>query len=233
MKLNRSGMNRPLNQGLVLWLKMSEGAGIRAHDVSGYRNHGTLTGPTHLPTWTDGVSGSAVLFDGIDDYIAMSNLINGIQGTFSIWFKLSQLNVTQYIGSSADEATNQHYFAFLRIDSSNNPTIRLGENADPTNSIRGTTTFEIDTLYHVCTLSDSTQYKIYVNGIEEVLVVDNGANDGKWLDSVTDKDNLVLGVSKKGAPSAYFKGVIGDVRIYNRALSAAEVRQLYLERGYE
>ena len=38
---------------------------------------------------------------------------------------------------------------------------------------------------------------------------------------------LEVDIGRFGAFGAYFTGTIDDVRIYNRALSAAEVQQLY------
>src|SRR3989338_8998500 len=60
----------PNNLGLVNYWSLNEGTGTVATDASGTGNTGTLTGG---PTWVTGKYGSAVSFDGTDDYVAVSD----------------------------------------------------------------------------------------------------------------------------------------------------------------
>ena len=44
---------------------MDEGSGNIIYDSSGNGNNGTIYGAT----WTDGISGTALTFNGVDDYV--------------------------------------------------------------------------------------------------------------------------------------------------------------------
>ncbi len=44
--------HNPIRNGLVLFLRMEEGAGLTAYDQSGYGNHGTLNPASSPPVWT-------------------------------------------------------------------------------------------------------------------------------------------------------------------------------------
>jgi hypothetical protein len=66
--------------------------------------------------------------------------------------------------------------------------------------------------------------RIYDNGIEIPVTL---SNVGAWP-NVTDTTNLSIGRWTAGSdPGGPFDGTIDDVRIYNRALSAQEVKRLY------
>lgn len=63
-------------------------------------------------------------------------------------------------------------------------------------------------------------YKFYINGS-----LDNSVSDTN-LGFLDYGDNPILGISDGGN---YFQGSMADLRIYNRALSSAEVQALYNE----
>jgi len=56
-------------RGLRLWLSFNEGSGSTAYDSSFYNNHGTIVGAV----WTDGKFGTALYYDGVDDYVDCGN----------------------------------------------------------------------------------------------------------------------------------------------------------------
>ncbi|UCD13768.1 MAG: hypothetical protein JSW60_09475, partial [Thermoplasmatales archaeon] len=57
--------NFPLNRGLLANWKFDEGSGDTAGDSSGHGYDGTIYGAA----WTTGHSGTALDFDGVDDYV--------------------------------------------------------------------------------------------------------------------------------------------------------------------
>lgn len=61
------------DEGLVAYYSFDEGGGSSAYDYSGNENDGTVYGAA----WTEGVSGGALAFDGVDDYVwlAIHNLL--------------------------------------------------------------------------------------------------------------------------------------------------------------
>jgi hypothetical protein len=67
--------------GPVAHWDMDEGEGTRAFDSSGNNNHGTISGAT----WTQGKYGSALSFDGADDYAQAT--VAGTKTAYSLWVK--------------------------------------------------------------------------------------------------------------------------------------------------
>jgi hypothetical protein len=66
---------------------------------------------------------------------------------------------------------------------------------------------------------DSNRLKVYLNGVELVLVYDSA------VPAVAFNDGFTL---KIGCYSAScFNGTMDDVRVYNRSLTPDEIRQLY------
>lgn len=92
----------------------------------------------------------------------------------------------------------------------------------------GATTLSTGTWYHLCGVynSSNSTLKLYVNGVEAGSVTASG--------TATDT-NGDFAIGRNGSNAAlYFDGLVDDVAIFNRALSASEVLQLYEEQqqGY-
>ncbi len=77
--------------------------------------------------------------------------------------------------------------------------------------------------FHVLAIWDGTYARMYVNGMQEGI---SSAGSGSNM-AATQPINIGRGYGS----SRHFLGQISDVRIYNRALSAEEVEQLY--KGYD
>jgi hypothetical protein len=79
--------------GPIGYWNFDENIGTTAYDRSGNNNHGTLGTNGSMPTWTTGKYGSALKYDGIDDYtlIPDSPLWDNFTTndfTFSLWAKI-------------------------------------------------------------------------------------------------------------------------------------------------
>ena len=61
------------DEGLVGYWPFNEGSGTTAKDISDYGNHGTLYGSMTDDDWVQGVTGTALDFDGVDDYVQISD----------------------------------------------------------------------------------------------------------------------------------------------------------------
>lgn len=91
-------------------------------------------------------------------------------------------------------------------------------------TVAGTTTLAIGTTYHLVGVRDSAAglLRIYVNGVQENTVAAGAAPSASAN---------ALRIGNQAALDRAFDGYLEDVRFYNRALSAAEVQELYLARG--
>ena len=218
--------SRPLNSGLVGYWTF-DGKDVpngRANDVSGNGKHGNLISIATSTFYTQGKIGQGFRFDGVNDRVLISTVPTITQPyTVSIWFKFSILG------------TNKHILTF----GSGNPT--------PTVSITGSNLFEIDAAsagsfrtfcnktfnasdlnkwwhvtYIVNSATDASQWKCYLNGID--VGTTNSNSSGTYMEPPS--TNWTIG-NYPGLSSRFWNGFLDDVRVYNRALSATEIRQLY------
>ena len=189
-------------------------------------NDGAVYGPTYT-TDRNGQSNKAMDFNGTSDYI--SRYVDGssidIQDedfTLSAWIKLDSLDAYQDIIDNK-YAINSNISGYsLHIFNDN--TLRFviadgGSNIIPYKAVVSTDTLTTDTWYHVAGLRSGDGIYVYING---ELAGSNGSGATADIDSPY---NLYIGRSQTS--DAYFDGSISDIRIYNRALTAEEVKMLY------
>jgi hypothetical protein len=205
---------------LVAWWKLDETTGASAADSTG-TNTATLAGGT-LPGEA-GRHGGAMLFDGTDDTVTASGY-KGISGTASrtitAWIKSTasgtNMGIVSWGGSGSGKKMVLRTLAgsnALRIE------VEGGSRTGSSDIIDGKWHFVVMTLATGGGSPNITDAKLYVDGVEEVSYTDVGqaVNTGSASD-------VVIGNSLS---SSYFDGSIDDVRIYDKALSDAEVLELY------
>jgi len=200
--------------GLIGWWKFDEGTGDVAYDSSGYGNDGTIYGAT----WVAGKIGGALSFDGDDDYIFVSNSasLNEMSDdiTLSAWVKFNTIGsgVNSRI-LSKDNGGNDWQ---LRL-TDNKATFQI--NAGGWNSVSGSTALEPGTWYHLTGVYDGSYIRIYVNGVEDGKVSETDPFSGTT-------DNLYIGRNEYPI-GEYVDGIIDEIKVYNRALTPAEIWQNY------
>ncbi len=211
-----------LENGLVGWWKFDEANGTVAYDSSGNGNDGNLT---NGPTWVSGKIGGALSFDGVDDYMEVSSRKWNIENVMSVtfWFfkqgNLSSLSAPFSLGRSPynDEILlhlNDNNLVFYHH--------KLGGN--------------FSQLTAQVTNNDWNHFVGVFNGgfgNSEMNVFLNGADiQTTYIISGTpallsDSENRKLRIGKRVSNADEYHGLIDDVRIYDRVLSAAEVQALY------
>ena len=204
--------------GRVAAYAFDAGTGTTTADASGNGLTGTLAGATWTPA---GKYGNALAFDGMTSYVDLGNPIPlQLTGsmTWSAWVFATgnPPNDGQIIAKSAGSDgwklktspdTGPHTFA-----------VAVSPNGSTHAQRYSTTTRVLNTWYHVAGVYNATAQTldIYVNG-----VLDNGVLSGTVPAAlVNSPQNVNIGRRPAGY---YFQGIIDEVRIYNRALSAAEV----------
>jgi hypothetical protein len=213
----------PLNQGLVCdfttapWLY----GGNTWYDLSGqYR--GTLTNMTagygFQSTTRPGGCGE-MRFDGVNDYISIpSNSSLQLSRAFavSVWFKMT--------GTTSDYATIvskgvgniSTNYDFRLITDGAGTTLFNGVNL-VAGEAYASTSISLNTWYNAIVIANGSTLSTYLNG---VLKTTTNAFEPYRAST----DVLYIG----GGNGATFPGLIDAFRIYNRALSPAEVAGLYL-----
>ncbi len=198
-----------------------------AKDASGKGNHGTLQGE---PVFMDSKAGlgKALLFDGVNDHVELpiGKLISTMtNATFATWanFDSGNANNWQRLFDFGSSQTNYLFFC-PRMGQNNTGAMRF--------AIRQTTSTAESQLtgprmlqagwHHVAIVFDAgtMNMKLYVDGSVMdsgptlVLPKDLGETTQNWL-----------GRSQYTA-DGYYTGLVDDFRIFNRALTAGEIRFL-------
>lgn len=196
----------PLSDGLVgLWL-MNEGSGDKVFDLSGNGNTGTLTSG---PIWTAGNTGPAISFDGATTYIETS-MAFGYPFTMITWVNFTSV-ADQYIASSPTDRHNiQLVSGTLHYD--NFPPSGFGAT--------GGTTLVTNKWYQLGVTGESSSVgaKVYVNGVDDT--------------SSSQAESISAGMTtlRFGGRAATddMQGKMSSFMVYNRALTASEMADLFV-----
>ncbi len=208
----RSGDER----GLVLSLHFDEGSGTVAHDSSGYQNHGTLV---NGPTWTTGKFGKALRFDGVNDWVSVPDSPSlDITKTITIeaWVNWQAGGVTWH--GIVSKGHSQPYGLTLNSPNKYVHFEWKGEYYYYCNTPAGSVSTNV--WHHIVATYDRSKMRVYVDGVK---LAEKSLSD---FSCGTNNEALRIGLGNNGE---WFRGMIDEVRIYNRALSEEEIRQHYLQ----
>lgn len=211
-----------LNNGLVGYWSFDEGSGTIAHDSSGYGNHGTVYGGA---AWAEGVSGGALSFDGIDDYVDCGN-DESIKPTGAMtvtgWFKGASSSAT-YAGGVGTMGNSgaRGYFLAMRPLAGDLDHACAAIAANPTTLVwvQDNRHDPQHWAHYAVVYQPSERLALYRNGeiVDENTDVPAAQYQGNGI-------SLKLG--NRGDGLGDFAGQIDEVRIYSRALSQEEIQQL-------
>jgi len=197
-----------------------------ANDESGNGHHGSVQGDTTLTEDRFGVAGRAYYFDGENDYIDVGSDPALAPETFSVsaWFKTSfsgTQNWRTIYGLNYTSSAQQFDVGINWIDNTSVLKLLVVENF-----LYGTTPLADDTWYHAVYMREGSLGRIFLNGNLEAEsntmsgIVANNRSLPYYIGAIYEP----FGAS---APANWeFEGSIDEVRIYNRALSADEIRGL-------
>ncbi|HUX35695.1 MAG TPA: LamG domain-containing protein, partial [Candidatus Paceibacterota bacterium] len=209
------------SNGLVGYWKFDEGQGTSTQDSSGNGNTGTLSASP--PGWVSGKVGDALSFNGTN-YVSVPDSASDdpiSAWTLSALVKRSSTGIQHDIIEKYDWTAGNGNFA-MRILSSDKLIAYLINGTVSASCGNTVTSIGSGNWYHVAATYDSSisTLKCYVNGSVEAT---NAAVSIVPLNSTV---TLKIGCQGNDC-SNKFNGLIDDVRIYNRALSAAEIMALY------
>lgn len=188
------------------------------YDFSGNGNNGTVSGAL-INTSNKKLGDATYRFDGDDDYInSNSGLINSTKPfTISAWIYAEGWGQ----GSFGNIYSEQNDFDFY---------LRGGNSGlgfyfyNPTSSVSSASNiFSLNEWTHVVYTSDENgNLNFYVNGENGNGAVTNLNN------SIDVVGNAVIGAHVVGTSAYNFNGSIDEIAIWNRSLSAEEIKELYL-----
>jgi hypothetical protein len=201
--------NVPAAAAPVLALGFNDGSGSTARDSSPSRNNGTLSGAT----WTtSGKAGGALSFDGSNDRVTVpdaSSLDLTKALTLEAWVR--PRSIGRYDPILLKETSGGSVYDLYAANSALRPAVDLGNYQVSAPS--GTTA--TNTWTHVAATYDGSVARLYVNGVQV------SARTG--VPNVpTSSGSLRIGGTTLWA-GEWFNGFIDELRIYNRALSQADI----------
>jgi alpha-tubulin suppressor-like RCC1 family protein len=216
--------------GLVAEYHFDENSGTSIIDLSTNGNDGSLHGGT---TWVEGHHGSALHFDGNStSYVSIPN-----NATFDLtdevsleaWVKPESVSLVWDYHTIMGNNSNSDKGGYSLISGYDNDEAAFMFNGPITtylvpNILSAGAPIDHDSWYHlVGTYSANTNdIKFYVNG----LLYDQASQTS--LIGLTNKNFYIGGDPENDSVATdEFKGVIDEVRIYNRALDAIEVMEHY------
>jgi hypothetical protein len=209
-----------VTSGLVLCLdaantKSYPGSGTTWTDLSGQGNNGTLVNGVG---YNSGNLGSLV-FDGSNDYVGTD-----YTATFQDFTLCAFVKANNPGGKFWENIVDSH-----DIDSSDwcritfadgNPSLEIDANS-VRSSVRSSQSASSNQWYNIIGVRNGTTGYLYING---VLDKQNSVT-GNVISADTDSQFVVGNISSPSTPNEGWNGNISQVSIYNRALTAAEVRQ--------
>jgi len=201
----------PQQEPIAHW-KLDETSGTTAIDSSNGNNNGNLL---NGPVWGVGQMGGALIFDGVNDYVDIQDPVSLRPTSFismSGWAKFDRLDATQKI-LSKDNGTNQA--TGIRFQNGGSVRCIIGGTSINTSVLITNT----NTWYHIACTYDGSNIVVYVDGVSRATLARNGA--------IGDQTGASWNIGRRSNSELYLSGSIDDVRIYNRALSGAEVSSLY------
>jgi len=195
-----------------------------ANDVSTNGNHGI----EHGITYVDGVHGKAAEFSE-GDYVDLGQMAYLSKTSFSISLWVKKYVAGQmfgYIGKWNSIPLLDNSFGLIEAYGNDHPGFCVQTGDDLAKCFSSSVKLEKDRFAHIVAIWDnSSGMKMYMDG---QLVLSNDFGVGKTLKNETYSYTAKAGswgVLRGGQYS--FKGLLDDLRIYNRALTEEEIKKLY------
>ena len=199
---------------LVAAYSFDAGTGSLVRDVSGKGHDGTISGAAWM---SSGRHGGALSFDGVNDLVTVADasaldLDSGM--TLSAWVRPTANESWRTI---VTKETNRSlvYGLFSNSDTARpSGVLTIGKNQRQ-KIVRGASVLPVSTWTHLATTYDGANLRLFVNGTQvarRAVTGQIGTSTGP------------LQIGGNNVWSEWFQGQLDDLRIYNRALTASELK---------
>jgi len=205
-------------------------AGGTIRDRSGQGNHGSAVGISTSTFFSLGKIGQALRFDGVDDYITVSNEANFDFDRTNPFSISAWLNYADF-GTIVSKTNNGGNFPGFDLSIENNQRLKFtmigtagGCGTDCVVNLTPVGSILPSVWYHVMLTSDGSGTKegvrLFIDGVDRTVVGGSDISSSMLNDTQ-------LRIASNPAAAGAFKSIVDDVRIYNRALRADEIARLY------
>lgn len=209
----------PISQWLMAAWNFNEAAGTSSADITGHNNTATINGPS---PWTAGKNGGGVTLNGSSNYLSVPNSsstnIAGTELTVSLWLNPQQLAsgdavvLGKFWNTSA--WTDPYYQYGFELWGGNQPVFQIGTSTGLKTALMGST-IPYNQWTHVAVVYNGTQATFYVNGV--------AVSSPGLTGSIVARGNA-MNMGADQSIHQFFKGGLDDVRLYNKALTQADVQ---------
>lgn len=200
-----------LTDNLVSYWKLDESSGNAADSVGS--NTGTNNGTV---TYSTGKINNGAVFNGSSQYftVGTSLLSNYTALTVAGWVKLDVNNTYMRFVSKTDSST---YNQMIRLTNTGKLVAHVHTTTETT--ITGSTTLSTGTWYHFAYTYDGSNINLYLNGSTDATQVSKTGTLPTKAQTVN--------IGRESAGSEYIDGMLDEIGIWSRALSGAEISELY------
>lgn len=193
-------------------------------EESGNGQNGIFSTPN--PSFSCGVKGQALVFNGTSDQLTifgLNNILNKNDFTISFYFKPDATLSTQILLSKRELCNNQNAMGIDYITSSNGIDYLFSENSSK--SLLFKEFLDPNVCWnHLVFVREESKSRLYLNG---VLIEEKNSVTRLNIENAAE---LIFGGGPCLSPSTVpFKGLLDEVKIFRTAISHKEVEDLYLE----
>lgn len=202
-----------LPNGLIAWWKFDDDPADGALDSTGHGHTGTCIGT--CPTLVAGKVGMAYAFDATQSEALVVPDSNDFRGnvTIAAWFNASSSTASlsmlaKPVSTGTDDSWQLEVLSPPQVSFSGGSTHYL----DSPNPVT------LQAWHHAAGTWDGTTKRLYIDGVEVANVASTSSYDTHVVYLGADNNN--------GTTVLYFSGMLDDLRVYSRALSASEIAAL-------
>ncbi len=213
-----------VDEPLAYW-RFDEGAGITAADASGHDNTGTLL---NGPTWTSG----GIHFDGVDDSVDIGDPADlRLTGSMTLSAHVTFDRIVEADMPIVTKRGGSPNRGWELYSDSGQFVVDVAIDGSTYVARYGVPAIQIDTSYHVVGVYDAAvgTLHIYIDGTladDPTLHGNTSPVPAVPFSQFNSALHVVIGRSASSSTGQQFPGIIDEVRIYDRALSTAEVAAL-------
>ncbi|PKH46232.1 hypothetical protein KKB3_00608 [Dehalococcoides mccartyi] len=212
-----SNQSNEILAGLVTVWHMDEGTGNIIYDSTTSHSDGLISGAS----WVTGKKGYALSFNGEDNWVTVAQTFifhQSAEATISFWINPADTTHRPVFWTRSDNDDLNRYHIFCGWDNQS----LFGfdyRSADSTLHEFGEFDIPLNQWTHIAISRFGNDYSIYRNGQLINQITDNSPSvptyEGSWF------------IGRRNLTETLYKGLIDEIAIYNRALSAAEVLSIY------